>query len=372
MNIEKLCTLLDDLLSEYEKNNILSLFQTVISALSKSVSQPNAANSQSLKESLEVLYKALDACHTNNLVPSRYEMLRAIGGVPRTGIGLRKSIEKTLNVNNITPSNALAEMQVLHQEITAFHTTIVNLTQGFAQLNIKADKLNEDEFEIGLIIPSGQDIDNLAAISKELRGFDKLFRLVGEVVGGDVTSSKIRAIGSGSYDIFLLAAPLVATFVIKSVERLLGIYKSILEVRLLRKQLEEKNFPKDVIDKAKYHEESVLNSELTKLRDELFNKYSSIEDKGRINEIKNGLLFELKFLASRLDMGVKIEVSTPYGSAEDVQEAEGKKSKIVPGAKDISIAELSKLGRVMVSFKKSEGPVLMLTKEVEEKDEGKD
>src|SRR3989344_3747289 len=362
MNIEKLRTLLDDLVAEFEKNNILSLFQAVISALSKSVSQPNPTNSQALKDSLEALYKALEACPTNNLVPSRYEMLQVIGGISKTGRGLRKSIEDTLNINNITPSNALAEMQVLHQNVTTFHATIVNMTQGFSQLNIKADKLGENEFEIGLIIPSGQDTDNLAAISKELRGFDKLFRLVSEVVGADVTSSKVRAIGSGSYEIFLLAAPLVATVVIKAVERLLGIYKSILEVRLLSKQLEEKNFPKEIIDTAKRHEESVLTLELTKLRDELLDEYLSIEDKGRINEIKNGLLFELKFLASRLDMGVKIEVSTPYSSAEEAQEGEGKKSKLVPGTKNISIAELSKLGKVMLSFKKSNEPVLMLTR----------
>src|SRR5260370_14846267 len=153
MNAGRLHAVLAQINREYKTSELLAKLQASVNALSASINSPTEANAAGSTAALTELYAALDQFETNSATSSQLEILNEIGAFDKVGDGLRAKIQSSLDSNNVTPANALTELQNALEVITQFSAVVSEIVDGFEALKIPSDELNPEESEIGVQVP---------------------------------------------------------------------------------------------------------------------------------------------------------------------------------------------------------------------------
>jgi hypothetical protein len=360
MNIERFFGVITTIKEEIEELKIANQIQSIETSLNSSVSQPNPQTAKVFTDSLEQLKEVLEKCPSNDFQPSRFKILELIGGTYKTGNGLYDKINEIINEDKITPATALSKIQKLRAEITEFYKNVSQIYQSFEKLNIPTDDLEEGEAEIGILIPKEIIDDSMTGLTKEMHLLERRLLIFAEAAGAPLESFKIRSVGTGSIDIYISSVPVVAACIMTAIERLAKLYKTILEIRVLRKQLEDIDIPKDTTKQLKKDEAEIIKKEIDNISDKLMEKYYKVKDAGRKNELKNALEVSLKFIADRMDRGMDIEADAIY-EQEKEEETTGEGEEKIKKVHNIDIQEIQHAGSVLRYLKRSGEPVLQLT-----------
>src|SRR5438552_13823231 len=131
MNAGRLHAALESIKRDYEKNQAIPKLQELVNALSNSISSSTEQNAIAFNTALSELYSALDESPSNSATPSRLAIFEEIRASNKLGLGLRKRIQNILEANNVTPANALAELQKVLEQMTRFSQTITQMIAGF-------------------------------------------------------------------------------------------------------------------------------------------------------------------------------------------------------------------------------------------------
>ena len=93
-----------------------------------------------------------------------------------------------------------------------------------------------------------------------------------------------------------------------AVERIITVYKQILEIRKLRSELARQKVPEETLDGISKHADEVMNLAIEKMTAELIEEYRKDREENRSNELHNALSISLKKIAMRIDRGFNVEV----------------------------------------------------------------
>ena len=77
-------------------------------------------------------------------------------------------ITRAIAENNVTPADALTEVNSIFEECSKYHNTINALRRQFEELNLEFDGLQEGEFEIGMSLPKSITKGNLEGLEEEV------------------------------------------------------------------------------------------------------------------------------------------------------------------------------------------------------------
>ncbi|NIA02371.1 MAG: hypothetical protein GWP15_03230 [Nitrospirae bacterium] len=376
MRVGKLYAAIDLIAEEFSEYEIEQKLTQLQSALNTSVTSPNEQNTQAFRGSYAEVGKVLESCDTNNATPTQRRILDEIGATQYIGKGLWEKISTIIADNNITPANALQEIITLNKEVHSFHESVAKLNKEFENLDLEYDELESGEAEIGIAIPPEMVKSNLDGLKEEIREFDRIFKVFRELKGESVESSKIRSISSSDFQLFLESAPVVAAVIAAAIERIVAIYKNLLEIKKLRENLAKQKVPKEATKGIEDHEKQVVNKELEELAKSLI-KENYKGDDGRKNELKNALKMALGFLADRIDRGVLVEVrvAEPEKPEEAEESEEGKKAttrEIKAYEKQKQLAEnINRQGRSLARLERGSKPILLLSSKKSKQDKEK-
>jgi hypothetical protein len=357
MNLDRFHTILKALVREFQEQQIVQKLKVVATTLANSVGQPTPDNAAAFRKALQELNASLAACPSNAFVPSARHLLDVIGASTKTGNGLTAVLNQTLEANQITPAAAVERVQVVHRDVAKFSQQASVIAQAFAEIGVPEDTPLADKYEIGFLVPASIVDGQVGPFGKELSRLDAHLRTITEVVGHPVASAELRALSSGSFELFLSSAPVVAACLMTAVERLVALYKTILEIRQLRQLLEQKNVPAAAVELIKKEEHQRVEKAIDGLADELLAKYYKPPDKSqeaRRNELRTGLVKALRYLADRIDRGVDIEArpgpeeAPPAGAAPTPPDPAGPR------------AIVSRIGPLLVGLQRAADPVLRL------------
>lgn len=237
------------------------------------------------------------------------------------GAGLASRITQIVMENNITPAKALEDLKTLVNEVNSFHDSISRLLEIFEILNIPTDSLEIGEAELAISYPGDFTKSNLEGLQVEMHKLDRALRTLGEVAGEDTGSLRLRAIGSSEYQLYLESAPALAAIVATAIERIVALYKKVLEIRKLRLEIARLETPEKVWKPFEDHEKAFEEKEINEIAKRLVGECYEGKDKGRKNELVVGVASALAYLATRIDHGVTVEVRTPNPEEPEKPEA---------------------------------------------------
>ena len=345
MNIDKLYTVAEIVVQDYEATNAAARMNKLATTLQQSLDQKNAQTDEQYKTQKAELLKLLEESPTNDFAPSLSRVLQRVGGVDRTGHRLARRIEIIIEENTLTPASIVSDLKALHQEIANFLASLKALRDSFQVLEIAA-RVQED-FELGVMIPDAFVSSRLDGLQKELGKLDKRIRPFAEMSAKtteQIRPRTLRSISSGSFDFFLDLDPVTAATIAFAIERIVKFIETLLSIRLKRRALQdEDSVTNRGVQSLVEYEKEQLEKGLDQVLKELM-KRCAIEDPGRKNEVSNDLKLSLKYMAHRIDNGVEFEISVPYS------EEEGDEQPV------LSAEELGKIADAGSSMKRLERP----------------
>jgi len=308
MNVERLHRILIDLDEELKKDKIITLLQQVRDHLQNQVNQPNQPTHQTnLVNSLKKLYTALENSNYNEYSPSWKEIISEISGEIEFGALLKERIETILATNSITPANALEEIKEIFDELQTFQTAIKSTLTGFESLGIEEEDLDEGQCELGYTIPREFVENKLSELKNEIAELNFILNNISEAVTGEKQEYKVKTISSSDFLLYVIIGLQVADVLTSATERILNIYKGILDIKQLRNQLKEKGIPASKTKSIETHANGMMKNEIKAIVKEVMDEHYEGEN-GRKNELQNGLTISLNKLANRIDKGFNVEI----------------------------------------------------------------
>lgn len=356
MNTERLHSLTLHLVKANEKHNFINLLQNVENTYIRAVQQPSPENASAFNDAKGALRKAAVEFPLGNLSPSRRKLLEAIGGSNYYGDNLTRRLDDIVDSAD-TPSNAITEIRQLRSGMQQFLATVQTLSENLTKLGVVAEDIPTDSAEIEVLIPEVIVEGSLNGLAKETRYLDAVFSDIREVVTGKRTSLDIRSLGSGSLELYLTVDLPTAAAVLTFVTAVVQLITSILQARRDRESLKKQEAPKAILKDLKNWEEERIKNRIDELRKEMLEHYKG--DEGRKNELSNALAKSLNRLASRIDNGMDIDVTTAATVGEkEGDEAAGKSEQIEANRR--SIEAIRENTNVINQLERSQEPVLQL------------
>ncbi len=326
MNVYRLRRAIDNLLDDYAQLDLLKRLQRVANALQQSMAVGNAQQAQAFQDELAGFYDALESSASWAFPPSATAILRAIQVDELLAANLSGQIEEIVAANNIVPAAALKQLQDVFKNIREAHTTLSRMREDFDTVGITPLQLDPGEYEIGILIPATVTENNLKVIDAQVHKWWNVARALDEALTGEVDAVRVRTIESGSVDLYICAAPAVAWSVLKTVEKILDVYKKVLEIRKLKRELQvhealSKKEEAEVIEA----ETKLVQKALIQLRGQIMKRYRG--SKADREEVANNVLASLKTIAAAIELGVQIEVNGTPEEEPDSGDGGGKKKQ---------------------------------------------
>lgn len=326
MNAERLHTIVVALREEMAKFNTVSALQELINNLQRTVSQPHPQHQQALSQSLKAIVTVTTDAPSDSFSPTWREILKEIGGEDLLGIHLKAQIDAIFARNQITPAVALEELQTLNARLQAFKTALDHCESALGHFNIGDETLNPGECEIGVLIPRSAVENQLLEFADELKEVGFILNTFSEVVTGKKDDLSIRTISSSELLVHLQASAPYAACVAVCVERVVALYKQLLEIRKLNSEIKKQGVPDKEVSGIENYANELMEKGIDKIANEVVKDFHKKDDKGRKNELTTAVRISLNMIANRIDQGFNLEVRVapmPKEEGEDAKDTDG-------------------------------------------------
>ncbi|TNE89867.1 hypothetical protein [Porticoccus sp.] len=364
MNTTKIHIIARDLLAELKRVGTVSLLQQAMQALQQHISQPQQPNhQQQLSSHLTNLYNRLEASPIDDYSPAWRDAMVELGVNEEFGSKLETKIKEIFERNQITLQTALEELTKIHKKISDTESNLTGLVNGLEYFGVGEDILTENECEVGVIVPRSYVHDNMKAFGAELVELEKTLLVFSELATGQREPLRIRQISSSELSVFLQYLPEVGACVAIAVERIVALYKQLLEIKKLKKELVAQKVPEDQLTGIDTHAASIVSPALDKLATELLEKYGSHLDQSRKNEVSIEVRHSLNKLANRIDRGFNIELRV---SPIEEEEASDEEETAEEDATKEAIKQIIKSGSKINHLEQTGEPVLFLPEKEED------
>ncbi len=362
------------LVRSYKTENIEAILAKVLASLQQSISQPNESTSAAFKTAYSELEKILTDSQLNFVGPIRHAIFIEIGADRRIGVGLLSRVRDAISQNQIVPSQAHKEITEINVDIVKYFNDLNQVDTVFTDLEIEYDELGHGAFEVGISMPHDISGETLEGLEKEIHKVDSLLKTFNELVCQDSSSPIVKTISASEWQFFINSVPEVAACIAIAIERIVALYKSNLEIRLIKEQLTEKKLPKNVTKPLEDHIKKAVKEEIDKLSANIVESNYKQEDIGRKNELIVKLSKDLTYLADRIDKGATFEVRAEPTKKPEEQEGEEEKFKkdmIRYKKENKLVVDVNRISHIISALERSDGPTLMLPSEVEVKQPSK-
>lgn len=307
MNAERLHAIVSALKHEIDTRGIVNRLQEVVNAL-KAMTGGDPSQQQRLTQNLSSLFSALNEAESNNFSPGWRLILDEIGGAELFGNALRAKVTAIIESRQIMPAVAADELQMILKELQEFKKATEQCIFSLRHFRIGNEKLEPGQCEIGLLIPRREVNNQLDGLCGELEHLSFILNTFSEVVTGKKDDLKIRAISSSELLVYLQALAPYAACVALAIERIVALYKNLLEIRKLHSELKSKGVPEENAKGIEDHANNLMANGIDSIADEIMTKYHEKKNAPRLNELRNAVRISLFKLANRIDRGFNIEV----------------------------------------------------------------
>ncbi len=178
-------------------------------------------------------------------------------------------------------------------------------------------------FEFAALLPKELVGESVNDLYNELQHIDRLFRALNELMGKGAISPIVKTISSSWWQFFLDLDSTQIAATTFALERIVALYRQNLEIRMLKRELEQKDLGDDFLEIIDKKIEEKLKAGMNEIAREIREKYGANNDEARKNELETQLRMELVHIAKRINQGASYEVRAGLPEEpESLKEAE--------------------------------------------------
>lgn len=233
------------------------------------------------------------------------------------GVSLSNRLDEIFSRNQITPSVARDEILEVTSQVEQLSEGLSQLLAGFSFFEIGSESLEPGEAEVSVLIPRPAVGEDLKQLGDQ---FSQLERILGpflELGDGSRPPIKVKTIASSDFAIYLAMLPGAAAVLANALDRILGSYQKILEIKKLRQEMSNQGMPDESLASVDSWASSRMMDDIDAASSEIVEATPGL-DKGRAEELKTELRRSMRELAMRIDVGFNIDVrAEPPDPAEE-------------------------------------------------------
>ena len=174
---------------------------------------------------------------------------------------------------------------------------------------------------IGVLIPRDAVDNQLLGFIKELKDVGFILNTFSEVATGKKDDLSIRTISSTDLMVYLEATATYGACLAFAIERIVTLYKQLLEIRKLRQELAKQGVPDEKTTGVEQYANDMMQEGIEESAVEVVHNFHRGSDKGRGNELENAVRVSLRMMANRIDRGFNLEVrAEPAPKAKEGEE----------------------------------------------------
>ena len=347
MHTSKLHGALHCIEEEFDSGKVLEKLGELQGALDASVQSPGGQNTKAFHQACEQLERLLQSSATNMATPSMRVIFAQLGAGPNIGQKLWERISGIIEANTMSPADVQKQMAKLSKQLNSFCESLKALHTKLHDFDIADEPLAVGQGFLGIsILPElvGSNLDGLAT---EIHEFDDALKTFQKIVAQEVVSLEVSSLGSDGFQLFLKVSPELAGALALAIERIVRMYKNLVQLKKLQADLVKQNVPAERIESIAEHEGELVDKELNELAGAILEEYLPKSEKGRARDLKIALEEDLRFLAGRIDQGVVLEVQVAPAKSASAKEKES--------------AELTNIyGRALAELQRGPGPIFGL------------
>jgi hypothetical protein len=333
MNVERMHAVAKRLANDLQRTNLPELVAQLHSALTNAVNSPQDANQQNQVATLRAQVEAaLEASEVDTFSPLEVQVLREWGVTHLLGAELRDALDQAFVGNQITLATASEQLGEFVQPLSELNQQLGSLLESLGWFKIESEDLEPGQFEIDILIPRSAVRNELGALGDEFKQLQALLLPFVELATASRPAIEVQTIGSSDFTVFLMAAPAAAACVAKAVEKVLDVYKKIVDIRLVKAQIEGLdldaggNAVAAAAEPLEQYANSMMATEVGRIAAEVVAEFAHTDlPNGRPNELEVEVSRSLLQIAGRIDDSYNISVRTgplPLGSSEDEEGGE--------------------------------------------------
>lgn len=377
MNVERLHSLLSDAIQDIEDSDMPRLCEDLRNHTRQLAQNPQHEHYQrEFATRRSALSKALRSMSYNSFSSGMVEDLKQLGIAQYMGNDMAEHITSIFEKNTLTLTVAADEIEQVLSDFKKLFESLKATAETFELLNIPTEGPNPGEVEVSVVLPRALFEDDLKSLGKEFRDLERIFADITELGTGQRPPTKVRSIASSNFSLYLDYAPQAAAFLALAVERVIKLYKNLLDIRRLRSEMADQGVDNKKLEGVDSHIEDHMKNGINEIVDEVFTSEKvessarieiAVTDESRRNELKNSLKITLKGIAARIDRGYRFDVRVGPSTQDDA-EGDGESDEHLKNSDAVQIIEDHREG---LQFLKLEGePILELpTAQTEDKDD---
>lgn len=311
MNAERLHAIVEALRDEVAQTSYPEHLEQLVAGLRAAVESPNQPEpQQQVSSARENLRNVLSEAPSNAFSPAWEQEVEEMGIADLIGDRLLDEVESILTANEITPSTAADEIAQIQERVEGLVNALAQAESSLEFFHIGSEQLNPGEFEIGFLIPRKEVDNGLEKLGSEFMELKQIIGPFSELAGENRPEIEVRSISSSEFQVFLIAAAPIAASFAYALDKLTSAYERIVHIRLMNKELAEKDeVPDDVLGPLSSYASGLIQVEIEKIVEEVVAR-SKFGDEARLNELRTDLKLQLNALAERIDHGYNVEVRT--------------------------------------------------------------
>ncbi len=309
MNTERLYDIAKAIINDINTTAIQDKLSNLTSQIEKRVkSSVSASHQEGINKIISDIGKVSESAPSNDFSATMRQAVTKLIGEGVLGYEMDAIIEKISTYQQFAPSVALVQIKELINRIQQIKDNFAQLINTFKDLGIDTDNSKHGICELEVLIPRSSFKNKLDKLGEELSELNTIFNVFAEIATGSRPGFDIRNLSSSDPTVLLDLKPEIAACIAVAVERIVTLYKKLLEIRKLHNDLKKSEIPKKTLKDVDDHANSIMNEGIKELISKLIKQFYKKTDDGRENELTTELRFTLNKIAGRIDRGYNIEI----------------------------------------------------------------
>jgi hypothetical protein len=320
MDLERSLDLLARYVMEVAQQKTVDTLASLAAALQQAASSPNPQTDEAFKNQLKSFFATLDASPSNAWSPADRRHLESLGLASATGQGLRKRLEEILLSDSLTKTLAAQRVSQLVESVRAAVNQATQISTAFGSLGVRARAPSGDECEVVLVIPPPRNNDTLEFLDSDLDEFNTLLKYLNELTGNMGASPRVTGLATGSWEIYVQLSVAAAAKLIELIRGIIGLRREVGELRKKTDAFKDVPLvPHALLEPILEIANKRIESGLEEVSEVVVESSQTLAD-GRKNELKIAVKRSVRFLAKRLDEGVRVEIEPPKQLSQAAQQ----------------------------------------------------
>lgn len=377
MNLGQFHSILATAREDIKDSDVPSHLQQLVSHLEQLSEDPAEPDHQrNVAQSRSALLEALEATPSNDYPPSWENTLQNYGLLYFLGKNVRDAVDDAFRGNDITPQAVFDALEAVQTELHKSLESTGQILTGFNHLGVETDILDEGDVEVSYTVPRHLYEESPSGLGQKFREIELLLKPFSEMATGHSQEFKVRSISSSDFMITLGLTNVAAWAAAKTVQaiaeatrEIIGIYKDVMEIRLMKSKMREMEGAQDKRDTATEAIEDwardKIDEGINEAADRIFAKFNKIKEEGRSNEMQNYIRANMKRIAAYIDHGHDIETRMgdlpPAITAEE--EGDGEEASVESSETKTlreALETISEAHREQLIFEREGEPILSL------------